>query len=42
MAHIESVPINAPNEFYQSTRNCLPTLFPEHDRDSLTETQPLN
>jgi len=42
MVQIESALSMIQNELYQSTRHCSPTLFPEHDRDSLTETQPLN
>jgi len=42
MAHIEYAPSTLQNELYQRTRNYSPTLFPEHDRDSLIETQPLN
>jgi len=42
MAHIEYAPSTLQNELYQSTRHYSLTLFLEHGRDSLKETQPLN
>jgi len=42
MSQLESTPSTLENELSPTTRHYSPTLFPEYDRDSLTDIHFIN